>query len=340
VKVNPFFDALAVRVQKARGRSISRPLRAVLVYGVLAGLLWFALRSAPLLQIREALNHLRLWQIVPLLAINILIYLVITLRWWLIARARTRTLPFTPMLFVRVAVFGISYFTLGPQIGGEPLQVVYLQRNHGLTYTHATASVVMDKLLEFLANFILLAIGVMGFLRAGVISTSGRPSDLGWAGFTLLILLPVLYLVMLYRGHYALSAALGRLPASRIKRFISASERLAGMFCQRHLTSLIFAVLLSLLAGACMLTEFALITVFLQIHLSFWQIIAAWTAGWLSFLIPLPGGVGALEASQVFAFGALGVSAASALGVTLLVRARDLLFAGLGLLFAGGRILK
>jgi len=61
---------------------------------------------------------------------------------------------------------------------------------------------------------------------------------------------------------------------------------------------------------------------------------------WLAFLVPLPGGLGALEASQVFALGAFGVSAASALGVTLLIRARDLLIGGLGLLLAGRGMAK
>jgi hypothetical protein len=43
-----------------------------------------------------------------------------------------------------------------------------------------------------------------------------------------------------------------------------------------------------------------------------------------------------LEASQVLALGHFGVTAATAIGVTLLLRARDLLFGGLGLLFAAG----
>jgi uncharacterized membrane protein YbhN (UPF0104 family) len=45
--------------------------------------------------------------------------------------------------------------------------------------------------------------------------------------------------------------------------------------------------------------------------------------------------LGALEASQVFVLGAFGVSAVSAIGVTLLIRARDLLIGGVGLLIAG-----
>jgi hypothetical protein len=94
------------------------------------------------------------------------------------------------------------------------------------------------------------------------------------------------------------------------------------------------AVCASLAAGAGMVTEYALITSFLGINLHGWQTLAAWTTSWLAFLVPLPGGLGALEASQVFTLGAFEISSALAIGVTLLIRARDLLIGGLGLLLA------
>jgi uncharacterized membrane protein YbhN (UPF0104 family) len=50
--------------------------------------------------------------------------------------------------------------------------------------------------------------------------------------------------------------------------------------------------------------------------------------------------LGALEASQVFALGVFGISAASAIGVTLLIRTRDLLIGGLGLLIASRGVNK
>ena len=113
------------------------------------------------------------------------------------------------------------------------------------------------------------------------------------------------------------------------------AERMAGNFCRRHLASLLSAIAVSILAAIGMVSEFFFITKFLHIELSISQTIAAWTAGWLAFLVPLPGGLGALEASQVFALGAFGISAASAISVTFLIRGRDLLIGGLGLLFAG-----
>jgi len=88
-----------------------------------------------------------------------------------------------------------------------------------------------------------------------------------------------------------------------------------------------------------MVTEFALIINFLGIELPFWQTVAAWTAGWLALLAPLPGGLGALEASEVFALGAFGVSAALALGVALVMRGRDIFIGGAGLLLAS-RVIK
>ena len=95
------------------------------------------------------------------------------------------------------------------------------------------------------------------------------------------------------------------------------------------------AVLASVMAAAATVSEYALITSFLRVGLPFWQTLTAWTAGWLSFLVPLPGGLGALEASQGYALGFFGISAASAISVTLVLRGADLLIGGFGLLLAG-----
>lgn len=314
--------------------------RTIAIYSLLAALLYFALRNAPLTDIWKALKNLQLWQILALLGINTVIYLLITLRWWLIVRAEKKSVSYFPLLAIRLAVFGVSYFTLGPQVGGEPLQVLYLQRNYGMTYTRATSTVVMDKLLEFLANFILLSVGITAILQAGILSASAGKSLLSLSGLILLLLWPPVHIIFMYKGKYPVSAILRKFSNNKFARFIAASERMAGTFCRRHLLSLVSAIFISILAALGMVSEFFLITSFLGIQLSFWQTIAAWTAGWLAFLVPLPGGLGALEASQVFALGAFGISAASAIGVTLLIRARDLLIGGLGLLIAGRGVKK
>ncbi len=316
----------------------------IALFLVVAVLLYFAFRNAPLTEIWKTLQRLQPWQIVLLAGLDFFIYFLISARWWFIVHAENKDIRYYPLIGVRISVFGISYFTLGPQIGGEPLQVLYLQRNYGLTYTRATASVVVDKLLELLANFFLLVFGSTAVFQAGILSTGAGLPPLILIGLAALVLWPLVHIILLANRHYPISALLHNLPGIRqdgkFVRFTRASEHLAGQFCQRHPCDLFAAIFVSLLASAGTVSEYALITSFLNVSLSFWQTAAAWTAGWLSFLVPLPGGLGALEASQVFALSFFGISAASAIGVTLLMRARDLFFGGLGLLLAGNAARK
>lgn len=338
--MNPSGIARALPAARWKAKLL-RFLRSFVIYLILAGLLVFALRKAPFIEILASIGRLKLWQIATLVLINVAIYLLVTLRWWIIIQAKNKTIKYLPLVLVRVAVFGISYFTLGPQIGGEPLQVLYLQRKYGMTYTRATATVILDKLLEFLANFVLLVFGSMAMFQAGVVSTNGSKPLVGLTAVVALAALlawPPIHIMLMIRGVYpvgaALHAAFSRFGDPKWARFIAASERMAGMFCQRYPRALLMAVGVSLAAGAGMVSEYALIASFLGIDLHGWQTLAAWTTSWLAFLVPLPGGLGALEASQVLTLGIFDISAALAISVALLIRARDLLIGGLGLFFA------
>jgi uncharacterized membrane protein YbhN (UPF0104 family) len=55
------------------------------------------------------------------------------------------------------------------------------------------------------------------------------------------------------------------------------------------------------------------------------------TAARIAFMLPSPGGLGTLEASQVLMFEVLGFNPALGISISLLVRGRDLLLGGLGL---------
>jgi glycosyltransferase 2 family protein len=330
---------LTVRERGWPGGRLSRGLRVAAIYLVLGALLWWALRNAPLSEIWLALRALQLWQIALLAALNALIYVLVTARWWLVIRAESKNVSLIPLIGVRVSVFGISYFTLGPQVGGEPVQVLYLQRRYGLTVTHATATVIMDKLLEFLANFALLALGLTAVFQAGILAGDGGPAIASLLGLMVLVTWPLIHLILLYNRIHPLSALMDALQAihkgGKTARFVRAAEHLAGRFCRRHPRNLLAALAVSLLAAAGIVGEYALMASFLQVKLPFWQMVAAWTAGWLAFLVPLPAGLGALEAGQVFALGMFGYPAPVAIGLVLLIRGRDILIGALGLLMAG-----
>jgi uncharacterized membrane protein YbhN (UPF0104 family) len=83
-----------------------------------------------------------------------------------------------------------------------------------------------------------------------------------------------------------------------------------------------------------LLGEYLLMVRFLGIPFDLVQGVIALTLAQLAFLVPLPGGLGALEASQVLAMQLFGLSPALGLSLSLLIRARDVIFGGAGLILA------
>jgi len=315
-------------------------LSRLVVYLALAVLLYFALRKAPLIEIWAAIRQLRLWQLGVIFLINAFVIASMTARWWTIVRAENRGIPFLPLVRYRLAVFGLSYFTPGPQVGGEPLQVLYLQRNHGISFARATSAVIMDKLLEFLANFILIGAGLTAALQVGLISRAGARVSASLIPMALILAWPTIHLVLLYHGRYPISSLMRRIsPLLRNPawaRLIIVAERMAASFTRRRLGSLLVALGFSLLAWAGMAVEYFLIASFMRVDLSFAQTLAALTAALIAFLMPLPGGLGALEASQVYALQAMGYAPAIGISISLIMRGRDILNGMLGLLLASG----
>jgi uncharacterized protein (TIRG00374 family) len=229
-------------------------------------------------------------------------------------------------------------------VGGEPLQVLYLRNRYGLTLARATSAVIMDKLLEFLVNFLLLGIGAWSVLRLGVVSHNGNSFNPSLIGLALLLGWPLVHIILLYNGKLPFSAILRSQPflsqTNKGIRLIKIAERLASAFCRRQLRAMLVSILFSALALAGIALEYFVMVSFLGMHLDAMQVFAALTAMQASFLLPLPAGLGALEASQVFALGVFGQPASAALSLTLLIRGRDILTGGIGLLLASRGVNK
>jgi hypothetical protein len=306
---------------------------------LILGLLIWAVLAAPLAEIWESLKQLRLWQIVVLLAISLIAILFMTLRWWLVVRAENSKIPFVPLIVYRLAAFGMSYFTPGPQVGGEPLQILYLRRNHQMTYARSTATVIMDKLFEFLVNVLFLTAGLYVVIAQGLFPLTGSNLFGGLIPLLLLILVPPVHLALLYFGKYPVSGVIrsiqNRVGRKKPLHLVAVSERMAGLFMRRHPGAMLSAILASMLAWTCMWVEYWLMAQFILVDMTVWQALAGMTFLQIAFMFPLPAGLGAMEASQVFVMGAMGFPPSAGLTMSLLMRGRDMLIGGLGLLRAG-----
>jgi uncharacterized protein (TIRG00374 family) len=305
---------------------------------VIALLLVWGLRRISFGAVWSALSQLRPGAVLALMLLNSVIFLLFSSRWWLILRAQGHRLPYLSLVKYRLAAFAISYFSPGTQFGGEPLQVYMVHHRHAVPGVASLAAVTLDKLFEMAANLTFLLAGLL--VVVDLLASYNRTLLLLAIGG--LLTLPLGYLLALWLGRFPVTGVIVRLPdrlrGSTLSRktapAVVAAERQMATLIQRHPGLVLWALLLSGLNWLLILAEYWLSLRFLGQPLTLLQTISVLTAARLAFLLPLPGGLGALEASQVLAMQALGLNPALGIGASLLIRARDLSFGALGLALA------
>ena len=308
-----------------------------LVWVILIPLVWWALGEFPIEKVWETLSRLSLGQILILIFLNTGILMLLSGRWWIILRAQGYTLPYLNLVGYRLAAFGISYFTPGPQFGGEPLQIRLARERHYVPGSTALAAVTLDKMLELLANFTFLTFGLIVALRGGFLE--GRLNEQVLFLALILLSLPSCYLLALRIGRRPFTWLSGlafvrrsnSLLIGKVHQAILSAEIQIASFCKQKPLALFQATLFSVLVWVALLVEYWISLRFLGLQFNLMQTIIVLTAARLAFLSPSPGGLGALEASQVLAMQVLGIDPALGISMSLLIRARDITIGGLGI---------
>ena len=307
--------------------------------------LW-VLNVVPLTETWAVLNRLTWEQIVVLLLLNTLVLAALNGRWWLILRGLGYRIPFMRLVVHRLAAFGVSYVTPGPHFGGEPVQVLLVEREHNVPRGAAVAAVTLDKILEMLVNFTFLAVGVIIILDGQILSqvVPGETATLA----LLFLAFPAAFLLAISLGYHPVSwpvSLLLRLPRlkqnpayQRAHQALLDSEVQATRFCRHAPQALVQAWGTSVIGWLLLIGEYWLMLSFLGLHLTPLQTIAMLTAARVAMLLPLPGALGTLEASQVLVLSLMGFNPVAGIGITLLIRARDVTLAGIGLWWGGQRL--
>lgn len=328
--------------------ALLRP-RTLALLGVALLLLWWVARSVSLHVLLATLQELTALELSALLAVNLLIFATFAGRWWIFLRAQGHPIAYGRLLVYRLTAFGISYFTPGPHFGGEPYQVYITVRGHQTPPAVAIAAVTLDKALEMLTNFVFLVAGVFLLItRRGGLSAD---IELQLGVYVLLLpALPVGLLIALGRGRHPLTAALrsmdrllgrlwrrphhGIIPPTWLTT-LRHSEDQAGALCRHHPRALAAGIAVSLVSWIGVIGEFRLLTAVLGLELSTIEATTALVVSRLAILLPLPAGLGALEVGLVLAMRGLGLDPSIGIALSLLIRARDVLFGLLGLWLGG-----
>lgn len=302
--------------------------------GLAGGLLAWTFTHIRWQEVWGALRSLHGWQLAFLFVLNLCIVALFSARWWFLLRLQGFKVPFLTLAVYRLAGFGVSYLTPGPQFGGEGWLVVLLRRRHAVALAEGSVSVAVDRLIELLANFTFLTFGLLVSVWVGI---SHPILSVAFAmPLIALLTVPFNLFAMLAKGLLPANWLLKRwqhppLGVKGFLNFIADAEQRSAHLMRHNLGKLIVLYFYSVVIWVAMVGEYWLTLRFLALETNFQQTLFAMTATRLAFLPPLPGGVGALEAAQVAAFQVLGITASAGLSLSLLQRSRDLVLASLGI---------
>jgi uncharacterized protein (TIRG00374 family) len=277
--------------------------------------------------------------ILLLVLVNVLVLSAMCLRLWMILQRCGYMVSMGRLAVYRIAANAISYITPGPHFGGEPFQIHMLIGRHRLPIEHAAASVATDRAIEMVANLGLLCAGGFYLYHLSVLD-----DGLHIQIFTILLLILVTACVFLK------VVADGRAPLSLLFRKVyevfkhkplrsswgaslTTGEKKAGEILKQPLPILWLYGGCAMIQWLLMAVEFWFIYAVIGTPLKPGELIAVVVAARIAFLLPLPGALGALEASQVLIIGSLNLSPGIGLAACMVMRARDsvMVSAGVGL---------
>ncbi len=292
------------------------------------------LRDLPFKEILDSVGSLSMLQWIYWAGLNLLIIFIFVWRWMSLTFGLNLNLNFINLLFLRQAGQSVSFITPGPQFGGEPLQIYFLWKKFNISPGDSFLAIALDRFCELWVNFAVLLLGILFLIFSG----SGLAD---WISVALIIALAMFLMSFLAWCGIKRNDSLAKLIYTIGLKWLG-GKRLSTIslhwnnitFSLKNVLSkkliLLVALLLSINGWLLTFFELYLVLSFFDISLGTGDFILLLVAMRLAFLLPLPGGIGTLEAAVLWVFSSIALPETAAASLLALIRFRDVIVLGLG----------
>jgi len=261
--------------------------------------------------------------------VSFTIMLLFAIRWNYVMRSLGIKMKLWESLSFRIIDYGLTYITPSGKAGGEPIRAALLTRK-GISFKEGLANVTTDKTIEmtvsigfFVLGLLILALGhpLPIFLRIFLIALC-----------TLLIFLVWKFYSRILRGQSVFSALFRFLHLHKIKSIAKYEQAVVDFerpiikFYNEKKKAFFVALGLSLLSIMLSLVEFKLVLLMLGINAPLGVVFMVLSVVGMAFIVPVPMGLGSLEAFQAALFSVLKIGSAAGIGLAMITRARDMIW--------------
>ncbi len=265
---------------------------------------------------------------------------ILTWRWQIILKSQgVHHISFWKLNNYRLVGQGVSFLTPSGKLGGEPVRAGLTSSRENISFEKSLSSVLIDRTIDISSALAFFSIGVMILLLSFVI-----PAAIA----TILVVVCIIALILIITFNYRMLKGkpffhyLFRfLGLSRIKKLEKFEEKLVDVealiikFYYEDKKYFFYALGISMLSWILMFVEYKIAALMVGHNLTPLQIFLVFSFIGIAYMVPVPMGIGSLEASQITAFSLLGISSAAGLALSFLVRLKDLFIAIIGVALLG-----
>lgn len=232
---------------------------------------------------------------------------------------------------------GFSIMFLAPILiwGGEVLRSYILKHRNDVSWSKGMASVIIDRILEWTANLVVIFFGVMIFLFFNNFPINSLLIIFGilFVFFTMLL---IFFFVKCYRRE-SIAAIFLR---DKKNNLLNVEKEIFNFF-KKSKIAVWKSMALSFLRVSVMYVRVLFLITFLGKSVTALSALSILGFSYLAVMIPIPTALGTHEAIQSFAFNSLGLGLSTATAFTMIIRIAELAVALIGvvLLFRFGIII-
>jgi uncharacterized protein (TIRG00374 family) len=318
---------------------------AVLILGLLAFIL--TIKYIGFQEILLQFSTIKPQFVLLYLTVSLMIVVVLIVKWSIILRAFGHKVSFLKLFMYSRMGYAVGYVVPAFYIGGETVRAYFLNKKHNIPLTDAISSVVIDRAVELPMNFLLAA--VMFFIIIFTIRLPLYMLILMGIVILFMIITCTLFYYKMYKKEYFFTHLFDILRLEKIKRLEGIREKIMLLedtlirFFNNKAKYVIISLLISLLLWLLMMLEFWTGLKIVGYPSNFVQIFLIIVMIGFTMTIPIPASIGIMEIGQIGICVMMGIPAAVAVALSLLVRTRDIIWilTGLGYyLYSGTDYMK